>query len=80
MIEQGQTSNEALERFEYFCRLLEVVGGATPIPTVAQKLDLYFELFPKSWRQKFVMVLRDITNSTEDFKSVTKFMKSLYKS
>ena len=79
MIQQGQTPTEALERFENFCRFLEVVGGATPITTVSQKLAFYFELFPKSWRQKFAMVLRDITNGTEDLKSVTKFMKLMYK-
>ena len=79
MIEQGQTPTEALERFEGFCRFLEVVGGATPIPTVAQKFVLCFERFPKSWRQKLTMVPREITNGTEDLKSVTKFMKSLYK-
>ena len=66
MIEQGQIPTEALERFEDFCRFLEVVGGATPIPTVAQKLAFYFELFPKSRRQKFAMVPRDITNGTDD--------------
>ena len=48
MIEKGQISTEALERFEDFCLFLKVVGGATPIPTVAQKLAFYFELFPKS--------------------------------
>ena len=37
MIEQGQTPTEELERFEDFCRFLEVVGGTTPIPTVPQK-------------------------------------------
>ena len=79
MIEQGQTPTKALECFEYFCCFLEVVGGATPIPNVAQKLAFYFEIFPKSWRQKFVMVPRDITNGTEDLKSVTNFMRSLYK-
>ena len=61
-----------------FC-LLEVTGGATPIPTVSQKLAFYSELFPKSWRQKFAIVLRDITNGTEDLKSVNKSTKSLYK-
>ena len=78
MIEQGQIPTEELERFKGFCSFLEVVGGATPIPTVAQKLALCFELFSKSWRQKFTMVPRDITNGTEDLNSVTKFMKLLY--
>ena len=36
MIEQGQTPTKSLERFEDFCCFLEVVGGATPIPTGAQ--------------------------------------------
>ena len=36
MIEQGKTPTKALERFEGFCCFLEVVGGATPIPTSAQ--------------------------------------------
>ena len=58
---------------------MEVVGGATPIPTVAQKFAFYFELFTKSWGQNFVMSLRDITNSTEELKSVTKLMNPLYK-
>ena len=64
MIEQGQISTEALERFKVFCRFLEVVGGATPDQTVAQKFAFYFELFPNSWTQKFAMVPRDITNGT----------------
>ena len=46
MIEQGQIPTEALERFKDFCIFFEVVGGATPVPTVAQKLDFYFEIFP----------------------------------
>ena len=50
MIEHGQIPTKAMERFEDFCRLLKFFGGATPIPTVAQKLAFYFELFPKSWR------------------------------
>ena len=79
MIEQGQIPTEALERFKDFCSFLEVFGGATPIPTVAQKPAFYFELFLKSWRKNFEMVPRDITSSTEDLKSVTKFMKSLNK-
>ena len=77
IIEQGQIPTEVLERFEDFCRFLEFVGGATLIPTVAQKLAFYFELFPKSLRQKFMMVPRDITNGTEDLKSVTEFIKLL---
>ena len=64
MIEQGQTPTEALDLFGDFCRFLGVVGGDTPIPTVAQKLAFYFELFPKSWRQNFAMVLRDISNGS----------------
>ena len=47
MIEQEQTPTKALERFEDVYSFLEVVGGATPIPTVSQKLSFYFELFPK---------------------------------
>ena len=64
MVEQGQIPTEALERFEDFFRFLEFVGGATPIPTVAQKIAFYFELFTKSRRQKFTMVPRYITNGT----------------
>ena len=79
MIQQGQTLTKALERFKDFCRFLGVIGGATPISTVAEKIAFYFELVPKSWRKKFVMVPRGITNGTEDLKSLTKFMKLMYK-
>ena len=47
IIEQEQIPTEALERFEDFCLFLEVVGGVTKIPTVAQKLSFYFEIFQK---------------------------------
>ena len=45
IIEQGKIPTEALERFEDFCRFLEVVGGATPIPTVAQKSPFILSAF-----------------------------------
>ena len=79
IIQQGQTLIEALERFEDFCRFLEVVGGAPPISTVAQKLAFSFQFFTKSWRNKLLMIPRDINNGAEELKYVTKFMKLMYK-
>ena len=58
--------------------ILPLMNGATAVPDAQAKLEIYFNLHPSGWRDKFKAVPRSIDSGTEDLISATKYMRQCY--